>query len=326
MEGLTRTQEPPFSVQLEPVEGCNLRCGFCGIRGIRERGTLGQQSGPFEYMGVDTAAAVGRQCAEAGWNPRLELAMHGEPTLHPELAELVRVLHHYLPRSPILVLTNGLPWAEAGTFEAEVTRLFAAGCSTVAVDDYRPHRARDAWIDTEVRGVVKHRYPEGGPDGNPHRRTGTKRLVLVHDLADAADGTHSTIGNHAGAGAPPRPEPMDARCARPFREVAVRWDGNVAICCNDWRGTFKVGNVHQVPLPELWQHPALEAARRMLYAGRRDFAPCTGCDHTTTRNGLLPDKKGKATMPEPEPGDAALLAGVTDGPTYTPVVLRRWER
>lgn len=32
-------QQPPFTVLVEPTEGCNLGCSFCGLRGMREKGT-----------------------------------------------------------------------------------------------------------------------------------------------------------------------------------------------------------------------------------------------------------------------------------------------
>lgn len=28
-------QQPPFTVLIEPTEGCNLGCSFCGLRGMR---------------------------------------------------------------------------------------------------------------------------------------------------------------------------------------------------------------------------------------------------------------------------------------------------
>lgn len=32
-----KLQERPFSIQVEFTEGCNRGCGFCGLRGMRER-------------------------------------------------------------------------------------------------------------------------------------------------------------------------------------------------------------------------------------------------------------------------------------------------
>lgn len=319
-------QDPPNCIQVEPVEGCNLRCGFCAIRAIRgATGDRDNLSGPYRHMGLETAAAIGRQAARAGWRPRIELAMHGEPTLHPRLPQLVALLRGHLPKSPILLTTNALPLLDR--WEHHLTGLYAAGCDTIAVDDYRPHQARPYVLRTQLPGVAVHRYPEGGPPGNPHRRprAGERRLILIKDISEAHTGNHSHLSNQGGLAAPPDPARNHERCALPFREISVRWDGNVALCCNDWRGQFKLGNIHRTPLAELWQHPAMQAARRHLYAARRDFHPCQGCTHRSYRNGLLPDKLGQRTLPPPDAADDQAIAAALAGAPYTAAAPRRWE-
>lgn len=322
---MSYTQQPPFCIQMEPVEGCNLRCSFCGIRGIREAGVRENLSGPYKNMSEDTAATVARQVRELGWNPRFEFAMHGEPTMHPRLWRLVAIVRYYLPVAPIMITTNGIPllrdWAH------EIERLFSAGATVIAVDDYKPYRAREAVLNTDIPGVVVHRYPEGGPEANPHRRPrkGEKRLVLIKDIGEAEEGNHSHLSNHAGSGGAPDTSRIGERCALPFRELSVRWDGNVALCCNDWRGVFKLGNVESDGLEKIWFHPAMEAARRKLLAGQRDFGVCKGCTHRTYRNGLLPDQKGRKTLPEPTARDERIIAEACAGASYTAPVLRKWE-
>ena len=82
-------QDPPNSIQIELAEGCNLACSFCGIQSIRENGadgpdnTHGKASAPYKYLSIERAKSICARIKEAGWNPRLEFAMHGEPTMHP---------------------------------------------------------------------------------------------------------------------------------------------------------------------------------------------------------------------------------------------------
>lgn len=332
------TQDPPNSVQVEATEGCNLRCGFCGIRGIRTAGGRDHLSGPYRYMAPTTAVLIAKDIKAAGWNPRIEFAMHGEPTMNPRLPELVQAFRHYLPQVPIMVTTNGVPLLTGpavglgggvpapGTWRSRVADLFDAGASTIAVDDYKPYRCRDAVLGTVLPGVAVHRYPQDGPVANPHRRPARqeKRLILVEAIDEAELGNHSHLSNHAGAAAPPDPG-FQERCALPFREISVRWDGNVALCCNDWRGVYKVGAVTQYNLAGLWQSAEFQAARRRLYAGRRDFAPCQGCTHRTYRNGLLPDRMGRKTLPPPQPEDSTIIANALAGEPYTAPVKRKWE-
>lgn len=324
---MTYKQEPPFAIQIEPTEGCNLRCSFCGIRGIREStGNRVALSGPYKFMQPATAAALAAQVASLGWNPRIEFAMHGEPTANPELPAIVRAVRSYLPRVPVMLTTNAIPLLSG--WPGSVIELFQAGVDTIGVDDYKPYKARESVLGTRVPGVRVLRYPQDGNAASIHRRpvNGERRLVLVEALDEADIGNHSKVGNHAGAAFPPDTRAAGKRCAKPFREMSVRWDGSVAICCNDWRGTFKLGNVNTNGVAAIWWAPAMEAARRHLYRGRRVFAPCQGCTHTTYRNGLLPDKRGTVDLPMPTTADRQMIDRATAGETYTLPVLRKWEQ
>ena len=52
-------------------------------------------------------------------------------------------------------------------------------------------------------------------------------------------------------------------------------------------------------IDDIWQDKKFKAARILLYAGKRNFTPCLGCNALSHRVGLLPDQLGKETMPEP---------------------------
>lgn len=321
---LAHKQDPPFAVQVEATEGCNLRCGFCGIRGIREAGDRDNLSGPYRYMQPTTALCIAKDIKAAGWNPRIEFAMHGEPTKNPHLPELVQIFRYYLPNVPIMITTNGIPLL--ADWDKRVQHLFEAGASTIAVDDYKPYRCRNAVLGTMLPGVAVYRYPQDGSAASPHRRPKKreKRLILVQAIDEAELGNHSHLSNHAGAAAPLDPS-VQERCALPFRELSIRWDGNIALCCNDWRGEYKIGSVLRSSLRTLWQSEAFNAARRALYQGERGMRPCHGCTHRTYRNGLLPDKYGKQTMDPPHPNDGAIIAECLAGQPYATPVRRKWE-
>ena len=99
--------------------------------------------------------------------------------------------------------------------------------------------------------------------------------------------------------------------------MSIRWDGNIAICCNDWVGEYKCGNIMKQPLDEIWQNEAFYSARQKLYYGMRDFGPCKGCDNTTLRNGLLPDRMGKKTLPGPDEYTDKHIEKALEGRPYT---------
>lgn len=317
-------QEPPFAVQIELVEGCNLRCAFCGLSGIRGR------DNDYKFMTEVTLSELMHQIVDEGWNPRVEFAVHGEPTMHPDYVGMIALARQAAPRLSLMMTSNGGGLLRKPGPVSNVLALFHAGLSTLALDDYEGvgivPKIRRAWNDgPRGDGAIRtYEYPEEDA-GNPHRRTGERRLVFIADISRASRGTHAALNNHAGAGAPPLSEPMRARCAKPFRELTVRHDGSVAICCNDWRGEYKCGNVISDGLLRVWRGAAMDAARRRLIRADRDFGPCRGCDAVSYRVGLLPDKMGKAAMPPPDAASDRALARAVSGAPYTAPVMRDWE-
>lgn len=341
-----RHQEPPFALQVELTEGCNLRCPFCGLNGIRD-----EKKRDYKFMPFGVANRLAELLAEDyqqhGWNPRIEFAMHGEPTLHPSVHEAVHLFRGYLPHAHLMMTSNGGGLLKGPGPRTRVMKLFEAGLNVLALDEYNyvnlVPKIRSALDHSDdcalgiggdcdcpvlLQEWEEYEYPED-PDGNPHHRRSAdaKVLVYVMDIVEAVRGNHARLNNHAGAAAPLNDSMQGARCAKPFRELSIRWDGNVAICCNDWRGTYKVGNVMDVDsLEELWNSAAMGAARRKLYHGERDFGPCKGCDARSYRVGLLPDKKGQARLPEADEEDEGVLQRACAGEPYTAPVLRPWER
>lgn len=317
-------QPPPFALQVELVEGCQLRCDFCGLNGIRP--PLGEGSNQLRFMPAATASCIIDRLKHEHWLPRIEFAMHGEPSLHPDFLTLLRLFRRRLPaRAHLMMTSNGAGFLKS---PSETIDYALADLNVLALDWYEGVSIVPRILERYAAGGLHtpQHYPEC-PAANPHRRRKPNEhdLVVVQDIASATRGTHSTLNNHCGCGAPPSAAAHGKRCAKPFREMAIRWDGSVALCCNDWRGVFKVGNVHDATLEEIWNHPSMRSARRHLVRGMRTFAPCEGCDALSYRPGLLPDQRGKVRLPPPTESDIAQVRLASTGPGYALPVLRPWE-
>lgn len=312
-------QEAPFCIQVEAVQGCNLGCSFCGIHAI---GYQQKQRG-MDYMDVATAQQVAQEAAALGWNPRIEFAMHGEPTLHPDLPELIRPFRQALPNSYIMVTSNG-----GGLLQNTIERLnalFEAGMNTLALDDYESNKIVQRVLHNIGDDMLfdVHDYPADRTQ-SPHSRHRGQKVIIVEDISTAGEGTHSLLNNHAGSAGELDHSQQGKRCTKPFRELSVRWDGNVAVCCNDWPGEYRVGNVVAEGVAAVWEAPAFKAARRALYHGQRDqLDPCNGCNAKSHRVGLLPDKKGKIDLPMPTVADRRTMAAASAGDPYTSRVRAR---
>lgn len=315
-------QEPPFCIQIELVEGCNLRCPFCGINGIRTAERV------YKAMTVKTAEAIASQIAAAGWNCRLEFAMHGEPTMHPDPASIVAIFRKHLPKASMLMLSNG-GGLQGREGLAKIDALFRAGLNTLGLDEYQNVKlvpkimAEINKLNTPIPVYV---YPDN-PEGNPHARQSAskRRLIHIRPIDVSSSGTHATLNNHAGAGAPKNLNGQGKPCAKPFRELSFRWDGSTAVCCNDWRGELATGSIHKEGLLGIWHGELMDEARKRLLVGKRDFGPCAGCDAVSYRTGLLPDKMGRATMPKPTSAGLEKLRAACKRKPLTKPVKREWE-
>lgn len=327
-------QDPPFAVQIELSEGCNLYCDFCGLQGIREK-----QEKNFKFMtrqmAKDIAVQLEALVDSEGWNPRIEFAMHGEPTMNLDMARIVAGFRLSLPKTQLMMTSNGGGLLRPPGVLANLAELFDAGLNVFAFDAYEYVKIKDK-VDEAVFNEHAnadptefdvHRYPDE-PEWSPHNRYGhnAKIFIRVKDISQAEKGTHSSLNNHCGSGSKPLRKPLEARCAKPFRELSVRWNGDVAICCNDWRGIYKCGNVIEESIETVWHSAEFDAARRFLIRGERAaLSPCDICDAKSYRVGLLPDKKGKVKLPAPNYSDEKTVEDATSGKMLTKAVVRPWE-
>lgn len=322
------TQDPPFCIKVEPTEGCNLRCPFCGINGIRGKERT------YEYMNVKTALQIAKQIAKAKWNCRIEFAARGEPTKNPQLPEIVSAFRSQLPNASLLLLTNGSGFLAPNPKKVRETvmELFERGINTIGVDEYQ----NVPWASAIRTALKEAPLPEKIPvyeyprdkKGNPHPRyAGKQRLTFIAPIDLQTHGTHSSINTHCGSGAPPDYRLAKAPCAYPFREMHVRYDGKIAICCNDWRGVMAMGDTTVTAIDKIWHGELFGAVRRKLLHGERTFSPCYGCNARSYRVGLLPDPSGafRKGYPVATPRDHKLIAQALNKPPLTTPVERPWE-
>lgn len=312
-------QDQPNTVKVEFSEGCNLACSFCGINSIRERpGKM------FNFLSVETAARIASEVARIGWRSRFEFSMHGEPSLNPQCIEILRTLRSHLPKNQLMMTSNGAGFLKD---PARIDAAFTAGLNILVLDDYKNVNIVPKILERYKGSVQVHRYP-ASLEHSPYRRypTSTQMIVIFLDISLPQNGVHNRLDNMGGCAAPKVDSMNGKRCARPFRELAIRWNGYVATCCDDWRGQYVIGNVMKTPLDVLWQNDEFMALRKKMYYGQRDFGACDGCSDKSYRVGLLPDKLGKKTLPKPTARDAAIIkAAVARGPLAN-VVLRPWEK
>jgi len=318
-------QDAPNTIKLEMTEGCNFRCRMCGIQGIREA------RGDYKFMDLETAVHIAGEISDSGWNSKIEFALRGEPLMNPHSVAIIDIFRRNLPKTHLMVTSNATPLLKPPGVHANISRLFDAGLNILALDAYKD----SAKAIEQVRGynaVEIWDYSNASKKESPYTKVkaSRQRIFIMEDMEEAVltgQRVGTKIGNnHCGAGLPTLVEPLAKRCARPFREMAIRYDGQVMLCCNDWRGIYKAGNIDDGSLEEIWNNDAFDAARKHLYHRDRNFGPCKGCDNTSFRVGILPDKVGKQDLPVPTADDRKTVDWASSGEPMTKPVLRPWEK
>lgn len=314
-----RPQDPPNAIQLEPVEGCSLACDFCGVQGIRE------SVGNYKFMNDETVQHFISTLNEAmegnNWNPRLELAMHGEPTMHPNIVAICDDITNGVNPRELIMVSNGTRFA---SHPALADELAAAGVTSICLDQYDGCDFVPKFVKDYKGGVPVYNFNDKKFRSLKHSGC----YIVIKDDVTELESPYDKVNTHCGGGGKPwKNNPaIEKRCAKPFRELSIRWDGSVALCCNDFRGIYKIDSIlHHDNLDTLWQHKNFDAARRVLYHNSREFDPCRWCDALSPRVGLLPDKFGKLQMPAPTPDTCHTLEVAVKGAPLTVPVLRGWE-
>lgn len=251
-------------------------------------------------MSLDTAKSVATQLR--GWlpKPRIEFTLAGEPTLNKYHVDIIAIFRKYLPKSQLMLTTNGSVIVNKN-FKANVEELFAVGLNILVIDTYFPERdrLRKTILDS---GVLVQEFGQSG-GVIPWRYYGHDLhcVVLMDDLSLIQGKLkHKRLSNHAGkvdyvaaasAGIPIQrvSRPLAKRCVLPFREMIIRYNGDVGICCNDyWR--VVCGNIDTANLQDIWCGLVLSSIRHSLFNRNREFKPCRECNYFGGfRQGLIWD-------------------------------------
>lgn len=250
-------------------------------------------------MSLETAEKIGERLAP--FDPmRLEMAFRGEPLCNPNWLKILKIFRKHLPGTQITMYTNG----DYLSVE-NVKKFFDNGGNVLSVDCYD---------DTLEKRIKLYKDFSVNIDGesdfdlfcrnNPKT---TQEIVLIPDNFRIKKGLNRQLCNLAGNidfkkgiayNIRPLKKPLIKHCVKPFREIAILYNGDIKLCCLDGSETTKIyGNVYTTDLEDFWyNNKALNIARTMLYNKLRVTPPCNVCDFFGGgRFGFLPKYK---TIPE----------------------------
>lgn len=66
-------------------------------------------------------------------------------------------------------------------------------------------------------------------------------------------------------------------CHEPFYHMNILFNGDVILCCHDWKRTVVIGNVKEFSLKEIWNSPQINAVRKSIM--RKKYSHIKSCEN-----------------------------------------------
>ncbi|MGA8833587.1 MAG: SPASM domain-containing protein [Desulfomonilaceae bacterium] len=257
-------------VQVQTISWCNRSCEFCPSKKFYRKPHL---------MSLITYQRIIDELAALGFSGRFSPFLQCEPLLDKRLPELISIAHESLPRAKLLIQTNG----DMLTAQKGIT-LFKAGLHKLVIncyDDKKGRLGRLHSIATEITNQMPDvRNAKGGFHMmiRPERSNRVRQEITIENKTTwTKDGQENWAGNVPGIHLVR--EPMKAWCFRPFYQLYVHYNGNVVLCCCDWKGDVVFGNIQEKSLGEIFSGPVATTYRQNLKNKNRQMKLCDVCDY-----------------------------------------------
>ncbi len=294
--GLARNPGYPIRLNLEPTNVCNLRCAFC----CTGCGSLRRQPRMMSFHEMRTAVDQ-----LMPWLLKVNVAGFGEPTLNPELPEMLT----YLKAGGVLLSLNSnllrLDESLARAILASKLDSIKVSLDAATPETFLKLKQVDAFDQTVERIRLLHRLvQEAGPaapllvvqfviSAVNHQEVDSFRQLMtsfgvkhfrikgLNIVAGAAPGKEQErlATNRHLADSPHNRyrHPPWSQCTWPFDGAMLFADGSLAPCCRDYHGQFAYGNLLADSFNAVWNGPKAVAFRRTFCKAPNRLSICDTC-------------------------------------------------
>ncbi|MCL5125259.1 MAG: SPASM domain-containing protein [Deltaproteobacteria bacterium] len=255
--------------QVQTISWCNRSCDFCPSQKFQRKPHL---------MPLDTYRRILDELAALNFCGRFSPFLQCEPLLDKRLPELVSMARETLPKAKLLIQSNGdMLTAQKGI------ALFEAGLHKLVINCYDNKQNRLKHLDLIATEITTKNPNVRYVMGNffkmirPERSNSIKQEIVIEDKTHwTKDGQENWAGNVPGIHL--QRKSMKAWCFRPFNQLYVHHNGNVVLCCCDWKGDVVFGNVLDKSLVEIFSGPLATTYRKNLNEKNRQMKLCDVCD------------------------------------------------
>lgn len=233
-----------FSVVfIETITACNRRCSYCPNSKF-DRGLI-KNTKKLEtklfYKIID-------ELSEIRWVGEIQPHSYGEPLLDERLPDLVKYARDKLPKAYIAIYTNG-DFLSVDLYK----KLVLAGASYFYITK---HPGKEV---VNVKEVLDYRK-EHGQDNVFITYAPLKNITSRGGLVELDS-----------------PNIITRECTHTPKTIGIDYTGNVLLCCDDYFGSVKLGNIKDETLMTIWKKPYYKQLRNELRKGIFKLELCKRC-------------------------------------------------
>lgn len=235
-------------IEIETVNRCNGICDFCPVS--KEKDTR-----EYREMSDELFELIINQLSDINYSGKLALFSNNEPLLDKKIVDRHFFARKKLPNARMHLFTNGT------LLSLEVFIKLMECLDELIIDNYR----QDLKLIKPCKEIVS--YCEEHPE---LKSKVTIVLRKPHEILTSR-----------GGDAPNRQDLMsypNTRCLLPFKQMIVRPDGKVSLCCNDPLGKNTLADLTKESIVDAWNNNKFLAIRECLYKGRAEWEHCRYCD------------------------------------------------
>lgn len=235
-------------IEIETINRCNGVCDFCPVSAgndIRKKVIMEEE---LFYSIIDQLSAL-------NYNGRLALFSNNEPFLDSRIVDFNSYARKKLPDARMHLFTNGTLL----TLEKFIEII--EYLDELIIDNYNQE------LNLLPNLKVIKEYCEDNP-------------ILKEKVTIVMRKPHEILTSRGGD-APNRKKKIiyeDIKCALPFKQMIVRPDGKISLCCNDPYGRCTLGDLKTTSIKDIWYGNEFERVRQLLAKGRGEFEHCRYCD------------------------------------------------
>lgn len=234
-------------IEIETINRCNGGCVFCPVNAKND-------PRKFASMREELFHKIITELAQMNYDGKIALFSNNEPFLDERIIEFHKYAREKLPQARFVLFTNGT-LLTLDKFIEIIDYL-----DELVIDNYN----QDLELIPNSKKIVQ--YCE------EHDALKNKVTVVIRKINEVLSTRGGTAPNAREVAYP------NAKCILPFKQIVIRPDGKVSLCCNDPLGKSTLGDLTKESILEVWMGEKFKEVRRALNIGRGELKHCEHCD------------------------------------------------